>query len=74
VPSNSLPADFRRERRDGSRRSCILSCGDAGRSRARCDQRCDLDEDSIIDLFYETGGFSEIPEDEAFDFYSQFEE
>lgn len=37
------------------------------RSRSTCRRRCDFTEQDILDLFYFTGGFSEMPEDKDFD-------
>ena len=67
------PADFKWQRRNGSRSGCLKACRLAGRSSSRCLRRCDLEEEDIIDLFYKTGGFSNMPEDKDFDFYA-FEE
>ena len=39
------------------------------RSRSSCRSRCDFSEQDILDLFYFTGGFSEMPEDEDFEAY-----
>ena len=42
-------------------------------NKARCRQKCDdMEEEDIIDLYYETGGFSVYPEDEDFDFYLNY--
>ena len=68
---------FRRGRRfsrrrggfGGSRR-CIDRCLDRpNRSSRSCENRCGFSSESIVDLFYATGGFSEAPTDEDLGLY-----
>mmetsp|Transcript_14106 Transcript_14106/g.30886 ORF Transcript_14106/g.30886 Transcript_14106/m.30886 type:complete len:117 (-) Transcript_14106:81-431(-) len=38
--------------------------------KSRCSGRCSgVDPEAIIDLYYETGGLSRLPDDEDFDYY-----
>ena len=39
------------------------------RAQRKCDNRCFMDEEDIIDLFYETGGFAVMPTYEQFEVY-----
>lgn len=68
VPRPSGPP---REPTHGSRRyrSCFNRCMRNGNRRRRCENRCLMDEENVIDLFYDTGGFAIMPTDEEFEEY-----
>ena len=50
---------------------CVDTCLSQGKSD--CEFRCDLDYDSMIDLFYMTGGLSELPSDEEMEAFLEEE-
>ena len=63
-----------RRSRSRSRSSCFDRCmrnsnRSFRRAQRKCDNRCFMDEEDIIDLFYETGGFAVMPTDEQFEVY-----
>ncbi|EJK45256.1 hypothetical protein THAOC_36134 [Thalassiosira oceanica] len=60
-----------RPRGRGPRRArrCFRRCMDNGRRRRRCNRRCFMDEENVIGLFYDTGGFAVMPTDEEFEEY-----
>ena len=57
--------------RCGSKADCYDRCLNAGHGIKFCKNACyKMEEEDIIDLYYEIGGFSVYPEDEDFDFYT----
>jgi len=68
VPRPSGPP--REPTRDARRyRKCFNRCMRNGFRRRRCNRRCFMDEENVIGLFYDTGGFAVMPTDEEFEEY-----
>merc|ERR1719491_960408 len=57
------PSKSRRDDEDEG--DCERRCAHAGRSPARCRQKCGKSAVEILDLFYATGGFTALPDESS---------